>query len=81
MISESIYRTDLIREKMASKGLTNDDLAEISGVSDGTISAIRNGKTTVGVHTLKKAIEPLGLSLTEIFSNPHQPAQTVDALR
>lgn len=57
-----------IRELRESKRMTQEELAEKSGVSRATISAMENGvvrNTTTG--TLIKLAEALGVTIDQIF--------------
>lgn len=60
------YRVDLINGAMGAKRLTNADVAEKAGVSTKTVSAVRNGDPNVGFMTLKKVVEAVGLTMTDV---------------
>lgn len=61
----------MIAERRKRLGVSQQDLAEISGVSLRTINAIENGSCNPSLDKLEKVIEPLGyvLSLTERVKN------------
>lgn len=57
-----------IREIRIEKGMTQEELAERSGVSRVSISLIENGKiTNVSSNTLRALADALGVSLDAIF--------------
>lgn len=53
-----------IMERRESLGLSQRDLAELSGVSLRTINAMERGKANPSLDVLSKILEPLGLKLT-----------------
>jgi transcriptional regulator with XRE-family HTH domain len=61
------YRTDVINGAMGAQRLTNEAVAEKAGVAPKTVSAVRNGDPNVGVPTLKKIADALGLTMQQIF--------------
>jgi transcriptional regulator with XRE-family HTH domain len=62
------YRTDLINAAMGARRLTNKTVAEKACVGVMTVSKIRNGNAKVGYMTLKKVIEAIGLTMTEVVT-------------
>lgn len=60
------YRTDLINAAMRARRLTNRAVADKAGVGVMTVSKIRNGNPRVGYVTLKRVVEALGLTVTEV---------------
>lgn len=56
-----------IAERRKKKGLTQQDLAEISGVSPRTINSVEVGKANPSINVLNKIVKPIGfvVSLTE----------------
>lgn len=73
-----MYRDDLIRAAQAVQNLTNEALAEKSGLNVNTISAIRRGKQHVEVPTLQKVADALGLTMQQLFE-PKQETQPIAA--
>lgn len=73
-----MYRADLIRAAQGAKKLTNEALAELSGLNVNTISSIRRGKEHVEVPTLEKVANALGLSMQQLFE-PKSEAESVAA--
>lgn len=71
------YRDDLIRAAQAALKKTNEELAELSGLSAGTISAIRNGGDA-RVSSLHKVASALGVPMPRLFE-PKQEAEHVTA--
>lgn len=67
------YRDDLIRAAQAALKKTNGELAELSGLSTGTISAIRNGGDA-RVSSLRKVASALGVPMPRLF----EPKQEVE---
>lgn len=51
----------LLRQRTKVRGLTQDQLAELSGVSQGTISRIERGEMFPSLATLHKLRDALGL--------------------
>jgi hypothetical protein len=68
------YRTDLINAAMGARRLTNETLAKMAGVGPMTVSRVRNGNLAVGYMTLQKVIEPLGLTMAEVFTPKNSSA-------
>jgi len=62
------YRTDLINAAMGARRLTNERVAEKAGVGVATVSRVRNGDPNVIYMTLKKVVEAIGLTISEISS-------------
>jgi hypothetical protein len=60
------YRTDLINAAMGAKRMSNPCVAAKAGVSIMTVSRIRNGDPSVGLLTLKKVVEAVGLTMAEV---------------
>lgn len=59
------YRIKEVRE---GKGITQEKLAELSGVSRGTIAALENGSEKITTtKTLVKIAEALGTTVEKIF--------------
>lgn len=56
-----IYNT--IKERRSLLGISQQDLADISGVGLRTIKEIETGKGNPSVHTLLKILDVLGLTL------------------
>ena len=57
-----------IREARIAKGMSQKELARLSGVSRATIIGLERGETSnTKMDTLRKLAEPLGLTLDEIF--------------
>jgi transcriptional regulator with XRE-family HTH domain len=59
-------RTDLINAAMGAQRLSNERLAKKAGVGPMTVSKIRNGYTQVGYVTLKKVVEALSFTMSEV---------------
>ncbi len=53
----------IIRRARAERGLTQTQLAEISGVKQANISAIENGRRTPGLDTLQRLVSACGFEL------------------
>jgi transcriptional regulator with XRE-family HTH domain len=60
------YRIDLINAAMGARRLTNEAVAKKAHVGVQTVSNIRNGHARVGYMALKKVVEALGLTLSEV---------------
>lgn len=56
-----------IKEVRESLNLTQEQLAERSGVSRGTISALENGEPVTTSKTLVKLAKAMGVSVDQIF--------------
>lgn len=62
------YRNDLIKGAMAAGDINREKLAEMTGLSLGTLSSIRNGSVNVTLSSLVSVAEALGLSMQELFT-------------
>jgi transcriptional regulator with XRE-family HTH domain len=69
-----MYRTDLIRVAMAKKDWTQEQLADESGLSRPTVSAIVNGKSGVLLESLSAIARALEIPLSELFTEPEEAA-------
>lgn len=56
-----------IAERRKKKGLSQQDLAEMSGISPRTINSVELGKANPSINVLSKMVKPLGfvVSLSE----------------
>jgi transcriptional regulator with XRE-family HTH domain len=56
-----------IAERCKKKGLSQQDLAEMSGISPRTINSVELGKANPSINVLSKMVKPLGfvVSLSE----------------
>jgi transcriptional regulator with XRE-family HTH domain len=66
-MATSEYRNDLINAAIGVQRLNNEQLARLTGLNVNTISAIRNGKPTVSVPTLRRVAEALGIPMADLF--------------
>ena len=66
--TDAPYRVDRINAAMGARRLTNKAVAERAHVGVMTVSKIRNGNAKVGYMTLKKVVEAIGLTMTEIVN-------------
>jgi transcriptional regulator with XRE-family HTH domain len=62
-----MYNSELVNSAMGARRLTNPEVARIAGVAPKTVSAIRNGKDSVTLPTLKKVADALDLQLIVRF--------------
>ena len=53
-----------IAERRKQQGLSQQDLAEMSGVSPRTINAVELGKANPSINVLTKIVKPLGFIVT-----------------
>ncbi len=53
-----------ISERRKKLGLSQEDLAEISGVSPRTINSVELGKANPSINVLNKMVKPLGFVVT-----------------
>ena len=53
-----------IAERRKQQGLSQQDLAEMSGVSPRTINAVELGKAHPSINVLSKIVKPLGFIVT-----------------
>ena len=58
-----------IKDRRALLGITQQDLADISGVGLRTIKLIETGKGNPALHTLQKVVEVLGMELVLKIKN------------
>jgi transcriptional regulator with XRE-family HTH domain len=61
MTQELIGKT--IQERREKLSLTQEDLAEMTGISSRTLYAIENGRANPSLTTLQKILEVVGLEL------------------
>ena len=54
----------LIAERRKKKGLSQQDLAEMSGISPRTINSVEQGKSNPSINVLNKMVRPLGFVVT-----------------
>lgn len=68
-MNEKIYHTiaENIRSARLQKNLTQEDLAEITGVSANYIYQIEAGRVRIGLSALLKIKEALGIPANELF--------------
>ena len=52
-----------IKERRSLLGITQQDLADISGIGLRTIKQIETGKGNPALHTLQKVVDVLGLEI------------------
>lgn len=57
-----------LQELREAKGLTRYRITEITGISGHHIKGIEEGTRQPTIETLKKMIEPLGVTLAELFN-------------
>jgi transcriptional regulator with XRE-family HTH domain len=63
----SIYRDDLIRAAMAAQNLSDEQVAELAGLSRHTVRFIRTGRKDVRITSLKAVADALGLDMSDLF--------------
>jgi transcriptional regulator with XRE-family HTH domain len=68
MPKEDIYKK--IKERRALLGITQQDLADISGVALRTIKQIETGKGNPSINTLAKIADVLGMYIDLVIKNP-----------
>ena len=56
-----------IRDLRAAANLTQGELAERAGLTDGFISQVERGRTSIAIDNLKQILDVLNVSLTEFF--------------
>ena len=57
-----------IKEERKKRGLTQEKLAELSGVSNTFISFIESGNKNASLKTIKKIADVFQISLSDLFS-------------
>lgn len=68
MVNPTITIGELLREKRRAAELTQAELADRSGVTQGHISQIEKGERSPGLPTLRKLRDALGLDDGEFMS-------------
>jgi transcriptional regulator with XRE-family HTH domain len=68
MLEGSIYKK--IKERRTLLGITQQDLADISGVALRTIKQIETGKGNPSIKTLDKIADVLGMYIDLVIKNP-----------
>lgn len=68
---ENVYKFigKRIKEERLKRGLTQSEVAEISGITDNFLSYIENGKKQASLNTLYKIANALEVSLSKLFSD------------
>ena len=56
-----------IHELREEKHLTQDKLAELSGIKNTTISAYENHKKTIGLYNLSRIAKAFGVTIDELY--------------
>lgn len=65
-----------IKEERKKRGLTQERLAELAGISNNFISYIESGRKTASLKTIKKIADILELPLSELFEGVSLPKKT-----
>lgn len=73
-MSVSPYRNDLIKGAIAAKDLDNKKVADLAGVSEGTVSSIRNGSVNVTLTSLMAVASALDLTMQQLFEPKEETA-------
>ena len=58
-----------IREERKKSGLTQEDLADMAGISNNFVSFIETGQKVASIMTLKKIADALKIPMGALFSN------------
>jgi transcriptional regulator with XRE-family HTH domain len=66
-MTDTPYRNEKIRGKMAELGFTIETLSQKTGISQKTITNVRNGLNT-NVETLSAIAEALEIPMSELFT-------------
>jgi len=64
----------IIKQEQIKKGISNYALAELSGLSEASLSYIFHNQRRPTLYTLMMITEALGLSLSEIIANAERNA-------
>lgn len=56
-----------VRELREAKGMSQEQLADVSGLDRTYISGIERGKRNVGLHNIEVLAKALGVTITELF--------------
>ena len=56
-----------IRDLRAAADLTQGELAELAGLTDGFISQVERGRTSIAIDNLKQILDALNVSLSDFF--------------
>jgi y4mF family transcriptional regulator len=62
--------SEIIKERRISLGITQEHLAELSGLGLRTIKAIEGGKGNPTLETVEKITDVLGMRLELVIQNP-----------
>lgn len=66
-----------LRALRQARGLSQRELARLSGVSNGTISLIEKGRTDPTLGLMMKILEGVGVSVADFFSSPAEGQQQI----
>jgi transcriptional regulator with XRE-family HTH domain len=72
-----MQRTPLLRGLRERAALSQQDLAELSGVSRATISDLEAGKRPARPSTLRKVAQGLGIEVTDLYEGGHEVPKTL----
>lgn len=72
-----MYQTNLINGAMGANRLTNKKVAAIAGVAPKVISAVRNGKENITLHSLKAVADAVGFEVEIRFNPKPRPIEEV----
>jgi len=84
LLMTSIKEKAIIGQRLAvirmSKGLTQEDVAEMIGTNAGHISQMETGKRAIGAKSLPKLCEALKISPNDLYLNGLKKEEDVDPL-
>lgn len=71
-MSDVIYRNDRLKAAKAIKGLSNEAIAELSGLHRHTVGQIIKGSNRAWLENLKTVADVLGVPMHELFNEANQ---------
>jgi len=70
-----------LKRARLNEGLRVNDVAKVSGISQGMVSKIENGNTSASLETLSKLCQAVGLPLSRLFSSFEQSQNDVQFIK
>lgn len=74
LASRVVGRPNFVAERRRLKGLSQEELAERSGVSQGTVSAVERQAQWPAFQTWQALADALDCNFLELFFNPEEPS-------
>ena len=67
MLRKGVYKISKIAQERKARGMTQEQLAQISGVHRVTIARIESGEISPNLRTLERLAEAMGVTVGELI--------------